>query len=48
MLLNVKKINQIKNFENFKFFDENIFLYLENDDFCKRLIDHNEEYLYCS
>ena len=43
MLLNVKKINQIKNFENFKFFDENIFLYLENDDFCKRLIDHNEE-----
>ena len=43
MLLNVKKINQINNFKNFKFFDENIFLYLENDDFCKRLVDHNEE-----
>ena len=42
MLLNVKKINQIKNFKYFKFFDENIFLYLENDDFCKRLIDINE------
>ena len=42
MLLNKKKINQIKNFKNFKFFDENIFLYLENDDFCKRLIDINE------
>ena len=43
MLLNVKKINQIYDFKNFKFFDENIFLYLENDDFCKRLVDHNEE-----
>ena len=43
MLLNVKEINQINNFKNFKFFDENIFLYLENDDFCKRLVDHNEE-----
>ena len=43
MLLNVKKINQIYDFKNFKFFDEKIFLYLENDDFCKRLVDHNEE-----
>ena len=42
MLLNVKKINSIENFKNFNFFDENIFLYLENDDFCKRLIDNNE------
>ena len=33
----------VVDFENFKFFDENIFLYLENDDFCKRLVDHNEE-----
>ena len=31
-----------ENFKNFNFFDENIFLYLENDDFCKRLIDNNE------
>ena len=43
MLLNVKKINQIDNFKNFEFFDENIFLYLENDDFCKRLVDNNED-----
>ena len=42
MLLNVKKLNSIETFKNFKFFDENIFLYLENDDFCKRLIDNNE------
>ena len=42
MFLNVKKINRIENFKNFNFFDENIFLYLENDDFCKRLIDNNE------
>ena len=37
MFINMKNIN--KN----NFFDENIFLYLENDDFCKRLVDHNEE-----
>ena len=42
MLINVKKINQINTFKNFKFFDENFFLYLENDDFCKRLVDVNE------
>ena len=42
MVLNIKKLNQIKSFENFNFFDENIFLYLENDDLCKRLIDNNE------
>ena len=34
-------INQIENFKNFNFFDENIFLYLENDDLCKRLTDMN-------
>ncbi len=34
MLLNLKKLKQII---NFNFFDENFFLYLENDDFCKRL-----------
>lgn len=40
MLLNLKKLKQIN---NFNFFDENFFLYLENDDFCKRLqlIDEN-------
>ena len=39
MLLNLKRLKQI---ENFKFFDENFFLYLENDDFCKRLQLINE------
>ena len=39
MLLNLKRL---KNLNNFNFFDENFFLYLENDDFCKRLISLNE------
>ena len=39
MLLNLKRLRKIK---NFKFFDENFFLYLENDDFCKRLRLNNE------
>ena len=34
MLLNLKRL---RNLSNFDFFDENFFLYLENDDFCKRL-----------
>ena len=42
MVLNLKKINQIENFTNYNYFDENFFMYLENDDLCKRLIDHNE------
>jgi len=42
MLLNLKKINQLKGFEDGFYFDENIFLYLENDDLCKRLIDIKE------
>ena len=42
MLLNLKKINEIENFKKYGYFDENFFMYLENDDLCKRLIDHNE------
>jgi GT2 family glycosyltransferase len=42
IVLNLKKINQIENFKNYNYFDENFFMYLENDDLCKRLIDHNE------
>ena len=42
MILNLKRINNLNNFEKFKYFDENIFLYLENDDLCKRIIDNNE------
>ena len=39
MLLNLKKL---KNLKGFNFFDENFFMYLENDDMCKRLIDLKE------
>jgi len=39
MLLNLKRLRKL---ENFNFFDENFFLYLENDDFCKRLRSKNE------
>ncbi len=39
MLLNLKRLRKLN---NFNFFDENIFLYLENDDFCKRLKLNNE------
>ena len=42
MVLNLKKINKIESFENYKYFDENFFMYLENDDLCKRLINKNE------
>ena len=41
MLLNLKKLRK----SNFNFFDENIFLYLENDDLCERLRS-NEENIY--
>jgi GT2 family glycosyltransferase len=43
MLLNLKEINQIDDFRNKKYFDENFFMYLENDDFCKRLQLMNED-----
>ena len=39
MLLNLKRLKKLN---NFNFFDENFFLYLENDDFCKRLRLNNE------
>ena len=45
MLLNLKKLSQLNSFKNLNFFDENIFLFLENDDLCKRLIDSNQ-YIY--
>ena len=37
MILNLKKLKKIDQFKNNIFFDENIFLYLENDDLCKRI-----------
>ncbi len=39
MILN---LNRLRKIENFEFFDENFFMYLENDDLCKRLIQKNE------
>ena len=43
MLFNVKKLNQLLDFKNFNFFDENFFLYLENDDLCERLTTNKED-----
>ena len=37
MILNLKKLRKIDQFKNNNIFDENIFLYLENDDLCKRI-----------
>tara|TARA_B100001057_G_scaffold496111_1_gene596740 strand:+ start:3547 stop:4440 length:894 start_codon:yes stop_codon:yes gene_type:complete len=42
MILNLKRLNNIDCFKNCNFFDENFFMYLENDDFCKRLIKNKE------
>ena len=41
MLLNLSRLKKLENFKD-EFFDENIFLYLENDDLCKRIIEHGE------
>ena len=40
MLLNLKRLKEI---EDFNFFDENFFLYLENDDLCKRIKNLGED-----
>jgi N-acetylglucosaminyl-diphospho-decaprenol L-rhamnosyltransferase len=40
MLLNLKKLKKLN---GFNFFDENFFLYLENDDLCKDLQNRNEK-----
>jgi|TARA_B110000444_G_scaffold254544_1_gene287256 GT2 family glycosyltransferase len=37
MILNLRKLKKIDQFKDNNFFDENIFLYLENDDLCKRI-----------
>ena len=39
MLINLKRLNQI---DDFYYFDKNFFMYLENDDLCKRLNKKNE------
>ena len=40
MLLNIKRINLVN---QSNYFDENFFMYLENDDLCKRLIKKDEK-----
>jgi len=40
MLLNLKRINLLNDFQ---YFDENFFMYLENDDLCKRLVENSEK-----
>ena len=42
MVINIKKLRSLNNFKNHGFFDENFFMYLENDDICKRVIEENE------
>ena len=42
MLFNLSRLNKFKNFRDNKYFDENIFLYLENDDLCKRIVENGE------
>ena len=42
MLLNLSRLNKLENFSSKKYFDENIFLYLENDDLCKRVSESGE------
>jgi len=41
MLINKKRIKEI--LKDTKFFDENFFMYLENDDLCKRVKNKNEK-----
>ena len=43
MVLNIKRLNQFQEFKDYKYFDENFFMYLENDDLCKRIKKVNEE-----
>jgi len=41
MILNIKKLKQLEHFRENNFFDENFFMYLENDDLCKRINNNN-------
>ena len=41
MILNLKKLKNLDNFKNNNYFDENFFMYLENDDLCKRINDED-------
>jgi len=43
MLINKKKIDETMNIKSQNYFDENFFMYLENDDLCKRIKDIGEK-----
>ncbi len=43
MVLNLKRLNKIFDNKENNCFDENFFMYLENDDLCKRIIDKGEK-----
>ncbi len=43
MLINKKKIDKTMIVKNQNYFDENFFMYLENDDLCKRIKDMHEK-----
>ena len=42
MLLNIKRLKKLDFLRDNELFDKNFFMYLENDDLCKRLNDKNE------
>ena len=42
MLVNMKRLHKVNFLKDNKLFDENFFMYLENDDLCKRLNDKSE------
>ena len=43
MLINKKEIEKFRDNKESNLFDENFFMYLENDDLCKRITDKNED-----
>ena len=45
MILNLRKLKKVDQFKDNNFFDENIFLYLENDDLCKRINNFESIYI---
>ena len=45
MILNLRTLKKIDHFKDNNFFDENIFLYLENDDLCKRIIKYENIFI---
>ena len=43
MLINKKNLDETTDIKNQNYFDENFFMYLENDDLCKRIKDMNKK-----